>query len=184
MACHPDLVLRSKTSTLALDVSEGTVCRLCNDTAEDAIVSNCKHVFDRECVRQYLEAQQSRGHRPECPVCHIEISIDLEQEAIDLGETPKSARQGILSRLDLNNWRSSSKLEALVEELEKLRRKDSTMKSLVFSQFVSFLDLIAFRLGRAGFNICRLEGGMSPQQRNATIQHFSESQCHSRDSHY
>lgn len=58
------------------------------------------------------------------------------------------------------------------------------------SQFVSFLDLIAFRLQRAGFNvstqlsrlweesdlkICRLEGGMTPQQRDATIQHFSES---------
>ena len=57
------------------------------------------------------------------------------------------------------------------------------------SQFVSFLDLIAFRLQRAGFTvsclprighgahtstqICRLEGGMTPQQRDATIQHFS-----------
>jgi len=53
-----------------------------------------------------------------------------------------------------------------------LRREDSTIKSLVFSQFVSFLDLIAFRLQRAGFNICRLEGGMTPQARDATIQHF------------
>ncbi|TXT13317.1 hypothetical protein VHUM_00684 [Vanrija humicola] len=173
MACHPDLVLRAKKSALAVDVAEGTVCRICNDTAEDAIVSACKHVFDRECIRQYLEVTQLRGHRPECPVCHIEISIDLEQEAMDLGEeTGKRANQGILSRLNVENWRSSSKLEALVEELEKLRRKDCTTKSLVFSQFVSFLDLIAFRLQRAGFNICRLEGGMTPQQRDATIQHF------------
>jgi DNA repair protein RAD16 len=83
MACHPDLVLRSKTSALkALDVNEGNVCRLCQDSvswrgecgragrghvliaqAEDAIVSACKHVFDRECIRQYLEVQQLRGHR-------------------------------------------------------------------------------------------------------------------------
>ncbi|CAK9784888.1 hypothetical protein CC85DRAFT_283856 [Cutaneotrichosporon oleaginosum] len=172
MACHPDLVLRSKTSSLAQSSEEGTVCRLCNDTAEDAIVSACHHVFDRECIRQYLEVQQLRGHSPECPVCHIEISIDLEQEAIEIDDSSKKARQGILSRLDIANWRSSSKLEALVEELEKLRDKDCTVKSLVFSQFVSFLDLIAFRLQRAGFNICRLEGGMTPQQRDATIQHF------------
>ncbi|KGB78124.2 DNA repair protein RAD16 [Cryptococcus deuterogattii R265] len=171
MACHPDLVLRSKNSTLT-DVQEGTVCRICNDTAEDAIMSQCKHVFDRECIKQYLEVKQMRGHKPECPVCHIEISIDLEAEALDLEENTKKARQGILSRLDLGSWRSSSKLEALVEELEKLRHKDCTIKSLVFSQFVSFLDLIAFRLQRAGFNICRLEGGMTPQQRDATIQHF------------
>lgn len=39
--------------------------------------------------------------QPECPVCHIEISIDLEQEAIDLEEGGKQARQGILARLDL-----------------------------------------------------------------------------------
>ncbi|KIR73957.1 DNA repair protein RAD16 [Cryptococcus deuterogattii CA1014] len=172
MACHPDLVLRSKNSTLT-DVQEGTVCRICNDTAEDAIMSQCKHVFDRECIKQYLEVKQMRGHKPECPVCHIEISIDLEAEALDLEENTKKARQGILSRLDLGSWRSSSKLEALVEELEKLRHKDCTIKSLVFSQFVSFLDLIAFRLQRAGFNICRLEGGMTPQQRDATIQHFN-----------
>ncbi|ORX37998.1 SNF2 family N-terminal domain-domain-containing protein [Kockovaella imperatae] len=173
MACHPDLVLKSKTSKLAQDVSEGVVCRICSDQAEDAIVSACKHVFDRECIKQYLEVQQLRGHKPECPVCHIEISIDLEAEAIDLTEGQGAkARQGILSRLNLDNWRSSTKLEALVEELQKLREQDSTIKSLVFSQFVSFLDLCAFRLQRAGFTICRLEGGMTPQQRDATIQHF------------
>ncbi|WWD20072.1 hypothetical protein CI109_104546 [Kwoniella shandongensis] len=172
MACHPDMVLKSKNSILNHGAKEGTVCRICSDTAEDAIVSACKHVFDRECIRQYLEVKQARGHKPECPVCHIEISIDLEAEAIDLEEGGKKARQGILSRLNLDNWRSSSKLEALVEELEKLRNQDCTIKSLVFSQFVSFLDLIAFRLQRAGFNICRLEGGMTPQQRDATIQHF------------
>lgn len=65
-------------------------------------------------------------------MCHIEISIDLEQEAIDLSETnAKRARQGILSRLDVDKWRSSSKLEALLDELEKLRKQDCTIKSLV-----------------------------------------------------
>lgn len=43
-----------------------------------------------------------RGHKPECPVCHIEISIDLEAEALDLEENTKKARQGILSRLNLD----------------------------------------------------------------------------------
>jgi DNA repair protein RAD16 len=56
-----------------------------------------------------------------------------------------------LGRLDVDKWRSSTKIEALVEELSNLRRQDATTKSLVFSQFVNFLDLIAFRLQRAGF---------------------------------
>lgn len=70
-----------------------------------------------------------------------------------MAEVAPNVRQGILGRLNLDNWRSSSKIEALVEELSNLRAKDATTKSLVFSQFVNFLDLIAFRLQRAGFNV-------------------------------
>lgn len=121
------------------------------------------------------------------------MTIDLEAPALDLEENLPSARQGILGRLNLDTWRSSSKIEALVEELSNLRMQDSTTKSLVFSQFVNFLDLIAYRLQKAGFTashlplfivvpelislhqICRLEGSMSPQARDATIKHFSES---------
>jgi DNA repair protein RAD16 len=62
MACHPDLVLRSKTnaSKFIPEDSEGTVCRICNDIAEDAIQSKCRHIFDRECIKQYLETAMER----------------------------------------------------------------------------------------------------------------------------
>ena len=129
--------------------------------------------------------------QPACPVCHLPLTIDLEAPALDLEENAKP-RQGILGRLNLDEWRSSSKIEALLEELDNLRRQDCTTKSIVFSQFVNFLDLIAYRLQKAGFTvsdshratiklhliavqICRLEGTMSPQARDATIKHFSES---------
>ncbi|KAF9480838.1 hypothetical protein BDN70DRAFT_877162 [Pholiota conissans] len=173
MACHPDLVLRSKTnaSKFGAEVDgEATVCRLCNDIAEDAIESKCHHIFDRECIRQYLDA--ALEEQPACPVCHLPLTIDLEAPALELDENIRTVRQGILGRLNLDSWRSSSKIEALVEELTNLRSQDATTKSLVFSQFVNFLDLIAFRLQKAGFNICRLEGTMSPQARDATIKHF------------
>ena len=90
--------------------------------------------------------------QPACPVCHLALSIDLEAPAIEQDEEAASkVRQGILGRLNHDVWRSSSKIEALVEELDGLRRKDSTTKSIVFSQFVNFLDLIAWRLQKAGF---------------------------------
>ncbi|KAJ8595038.1 hypothetical protein M405DRAFT_857612 [Rhizopogon salebrosus TDB-379] len=91
---------------------------------------------------------------------------------VELEANIPSARQGILGRLNLETWRSSSRIMALVEELSNLRLQDHTTKSIVFSQFVNFLDLIAFRLQKAGFSICRLEGTMSPQALDATIQHF------------
>ncbi|KAF9526260.1 SNF2 family N-terminal domain-containing protein [Crepidotus variabilis] len=173
MACHPDLVLRSKTNTNKFvpdDDGEATVCRLCNEIAEDAIQAKCRHIFDRECIKQYLEA--AIVNQPACPVCHLPLTIDLEAPALEMQQETSNVRQGILGRLNLDNWRSSSKIEALVEELSNLRQQDSTTKSLVFSQFVNFLDLIAYRLQKAGFNICRLEGTMSPKARDATIQHF------------
>ncbi|TDL29103.1 hypothetical protein BD410DRAFT_710839 [Rickenella mellea] len=173
MACHPDLVLKSKrnASQFTADEGEATVCRLCNDIAEDAIQSKCRHIFDRECIKQYINTAVEQV--PACPVCHLPLTIDLEGPALELDqEATTTARQGILGRLDVDKWRSSSKIEALVEELTRLRQEDATTKSLVFSQFVNFLDLIAFRLQRAGFTICRLEGTMTPQARDATIQYF------------
>jgi len=58
MACHPDLVIRGKNKTGLFGETEGeaTVCRLCNDIAEDAIQAKCRHIFDRECIKQYLNA--------------------------------------------------------------------------------------------------------------------------------
>ena len=43
-----------------------------------------------------------------------------------------------------------------MEELNNLRKKDATTKSIVFSQFVNFLDLVAFRLQNAGFQVQRM----------------------------
>ncbi|OAX40604.1 hypothetical protein K503DRAFT_687226 [Rhizopogon vinicolor AM-OR11-026] len=174
LACHPDLVLRSKTNGSNFlgpdEAGEVTICRLCSDVAEDAIQAKCHHIFDRECIKQYLSTFAETT--PDCPVCHLALTIDLEAPALELEANVPSARQGILGRLNLETWRSSSKIEALIEELTNLRLQDHTTKSIVFSQFVNFLDLIAFRLQKAGFSICRLEGTMSPQARDATIQHF------------
>jgi len=82
----------------------------------------------------------------------VALTIDLEAPALELDENIRTARQGMLGRLDLGAWRSSTKIEALVEELSNLRLKDATTKSIVFSQFVNFLDLIAYRLQKAGFS--------------------------------
>lgn len=69
MACHPDLVLRSKTnsSQFVPEEGEGTVCRICNDIAEDAIQSKCRHIFDRECIKQYLNTAIEQNVREISP---------------------------------------------------------------------------------------------------------------------
>jgi len=84
--------------------------------------------------------------------------------------------------LDVGDWRSSTKIEAPVEKLGNLRLKDTTTKSIVFSQFVTILITKAgfsasiyslATIATANDQICRLEGTMSPQARDATIKHLS-----------
>jgi hypothetical protein len=105
-------------------------------------VSQCKHVFDRECIRQYLEVQQLRGHRPECPVCHIEISIDLEQEAVEMDAAAgKKARQGILSRLNLD-----------VSPEVPLSKSPSSALARVYGSAANVAELTLCRIGGARAN--------------------------------
>ncbi|GAA5889608.1 hypothetical protein JCM8208_001072 [Rhodotorula glutinis] len=173
MADHPDLVIKSKTAQpiqhAAADLPQEIItCRLCLDEAEDAVKTSCRHIFCRECVRQYLET--AIEFKPECPVCHLPMSIDLDQDAIEVDETN---RQGFLARIDPTKSRTSTKIEALLEELSKTRTEDRTLKTLVFSQFTTMLDLVARRLQLSGFKFARLMGTMTPTARDNTIKHFS-----------
>ncbi|KAI8092310.1 SNF2 family N-terminal domain-containing protein [Gilbertella persicaria] len=171
-ADHPDLVTKKSSDNKQL------VCMLCNDPPEDAIAAACKHVFCRECCVQYYDSFDSNDNyeKPRCPSCYAEFSVDLSQPAIEVegghGLNANYSKSSIVNRINMSTWRSSTKIEALVEELSKLRQEDKTIKSIVFSQFVNFLDLVYWRLSRAGFECIRLDGTMTPDQRNAAINSF------------
>lgn len=45
-----------------------------------------------------------------------------------------------------SRFQSSTKIEALREELDLMRAANPSAKAIVFSQFTSMLDLIGFRL--------------------------------------
>ncbi|EWC46267.1 DNA repair protein RAD16 [Drechslerella stenobrocha 248] len=168
IADHPDLVLKRHSQ----EGSNSLVCCICDEEAEEAIKSKCRHTFCRLCVQKYVDAYAGGGS-PDCPGCHIPLSIDLTQPALE-ADYELVKRGSIINRIDMSNWRSSTKIEALVEELAKLRNKTCTIKSIVFSQFTSMLQLVEWRLRRAGFLTVMLEGSMSPTQRDASIKYFME----------
>ncbi|RKO93595.1 SNF2 family N-terminal domain-containing protein, partial [Blyttiomyces helicus] len=170
-ANHPDLVT-TKMQLDAKNAKHTLVCGICNEEAEDAIAAKCKHVFCREDVRQYVLSAPD-GQNPNCPVCFKPLTIDLSQEEMtDKDGGSNEVKTSIVNYIDLSKWRSSTKIESLVEELTTLQHTDHTAKSLVFSQFVSFLDLVQWRLSRAGFSVVKLDGRMSPQQRDTVIKSF------------
>ncbi|CAI5466108.1 unnamed protein product [Closterium sp. Yama58-4] len=83
------------------------------------------------------------------------------------------ARGSILSRLDLSRFQSSTKIEALREELDMMVARDPGAKALVFSQFTSMLDLIAYRLHQVGVRCVKLDGSMTMDARDRIISTFT-----------
>ncbi|KAF9178576.1 DNA repair protein rad16 [Haplosporangium sp. Z 11] len=179
MVDHPDMVLK-KVKPGQVGLPETLVCSICQEEAEDPIVSKCHHLFCREDAEQYITSSSIEA--PECPVCHIPLSIDLSQPTYALGENDDDenirhrtfARTSIVNRINMDTWRSSTKIEALVEQLYNLQREDRSTKSICFSQYVTFLDLIKWRLEKAGFKCVKLDGHMTPYQRDASIRKFSD----------
>lgn len=55
-------------------------------------------------------------------------------------------KSSILNRMKLAGFQSSTKIEALREELALMLARDPSAKALVFSQFTSMLDLVYYRL--------------------------------------
>ena len=48
-------------------------CNICLDTARDAVVSQCGHLFCWPCLHRWLE---TRPDRQECPVCKSHVTKD------------------------------------------------------------------------------------------------------------
>ena len=156
VANHPDLLLKKH----AAEGQNVLVCNICDEVAEEAIRSQCKHDFCRVCVKNYFQSVEETGGTPDCPRCHIPLSIDFDQPEIEQDEE-NVKKSSIVNRIKMENWTSSTKIEMLVYDLYKLRSKKQTLKSIVFSQFTSMLQLIEWRLRRAGFNTVMLDGSMS-----------------------
>lgn len=163
VADHPDLILKKN----AEGGQNVLVCCICDEPAEDTVRSRCKHDFCRACVGSYVHSTDE----PDCPRCHIPLSIDLEQPEIEQDETLVK-KSSIINRIKMENWTSSSKIELLVHELHKLRSDNASHKSIIFSQFTTMLQLIEWRLRRAGITTVMLDGSMTPAQRQASIDHF------------
>jgi DNA repair protein RAD16 len=167
VANHPDLLLKKH----AAQGQNVLVCNICDEVAEEAIRSKCKHDFCRACVKNYVQSVEENDGEADCPRCHIPLSIDFDQPDIEQDEDVVK-KSSIINRIDMKNWTSSTKIEMLIYDLWKLRSKKQTLKSIVFSQFTSMLQLIEWRLRRAGFNTVMLDGSMTPIQRQKSIEHF------------
>ncbi|KAL8703290.1 MAG: hypothetical protein Q9201_003531 [Fulgogasparrea decipioides] len=166
VANHPDLILKKH----AEGGQNVLVCCICDETAEEPIRSRCHHEFCRKCAKDYVRSFEQDAS-PDCPRCHIPLAIDFDQPDIEQDEDHVK-KNSIINRIKMEDWTSSTKIEMLVYDLYKLRSSKQTQKSIVFSQFTSMLQLVEWRLRRAGFQTVMLDGSMSPAQRQKSIEYF------------
>ncbi|KAG6355977.1 hypothetical protein INS49_015362 [Diaporthe citri] len=69
-------------------------------------------------------------------------------------------------------WISSAKIDAIMDILEQIRPKKE--KTLVFSLWTSFLDLVEIPVERARIKFTRYDGSMTPGAREAAVKSFME----------
>lgn len=130
---HPYLVIHSESqsttqtySATHADTGEVDICDLCKEPVEDVRQAQCGHVFCKECIDNYVytvtTASNSNGAgrsggKVKCPECDQALTISLEP-------TNKSAyvqkikKKSILNKVDLANFQSSTKMEALMEVMD------------------------------------------------------------------
>jgi DNA repair protein RAD16 len=201
---HPYLVVYSKKDMKArasngATIANGTVdCGICHETPTDRVLSSCcEEGFCRSCVQDYMAVARDEGSSIPCPGCRAPFSIDLNQVSSEdplatptkqapsepmpsLKEMSNVATGSILRRINLAEFATSTKIEALVEELVRMRDTSPGSKAIVFSQFVNMLDLIRWRLHsdpclrEMGLGAKALHGGMDVKARDASLKNFRE----------
>ncbi|XP_066266289.1 helicase-like transcription factor [Branchiostoma lanceolatum] len=186
LCCHPSLVaqalqsltdavgsgtsgeLREKlVSVLTAVLSSGgdEECCVCLDSLRLPVITHCAHVFCRECICNVIRNERPNAH---CPLCRGDIAAE------QLVEVPPEEEGGQEEEEQGGDWQSSSKVDAVLQCLRKVRKEDPTVKSLVVSQFTSFLNIVEFPLRSAGFEFVRLDGSMTQQKRTDAIAQFHQ----------
>ncbi|KAF5623848.1 DNA repair RAD5 [Fusarium sp. NRRL 52700] len=152
-------------------------CPLCfEEPMNDQTVTGCWHSACKKCLLDYINHQIGKGEVPRCFSCREPINKRDLFEVIRHDDDPDmmmSRKPKIsLQRVGVNA--SSAKVVALLSELRNLRREHPKMKSVVFSQFTSFLSLIEPALTRANIRFLRLDGSMAQKARAAVLDEFTE----------
>lgn len=136
-------------------------CPICLESADDPILTPCAHRMCRECL---LSSWQSSS----CGLCPICRTILKKTELI-------SCLTDSIFRVDVvKNWKESSKVSELLKCLEKIQRSGSGEKSIVFSQWTSFLDLLEIPLRRKGIEFLRFDGKLAQKAREKVLKEFNE----------
>ncbi|KAJ3934005.1 MAG: SNF2 family N-terminal domain-containing protein [Lentinula lateritia] len=165
-----DLTPESKQrlqARLSQAIEECEECPICFSVPVEAEIkiTSCAHVFCFPCIKEAITRDSK------CPMDRRALSLkDLHDPLPPMDMTQPSFRsQGDEIEEGIRNA-PSAKIEQLVQLLKLTPNGE---KSIVFSQFTSFLDKIAEAFEERGITYVRFDGQMSAKRRADAIARFS-----------
>ncbi|CAL8273482.1 unnamed protein product [Merluccius merluccius] len=183
--CHPDLLAKitsdlTGVATTPAELRQRLVeklravlasgsdeeCSVCLESVRLPVITHCAHVYCRPCIAQVVASEREMAR---CPLCRSDLTIS------QLVEVPPEELEGEEDGARCERWRTSSKVEALLGNLLRLRSEDHSIKCLVVSQFTRFLSILETPLREQGFSFVRLDGTLSQKRRAQVIQDFQSS---------
>lgn len=158
-------------------------CPLCfEEPMNQQSVTGCWHSACKQCLLDYIEHQRDKGEVPRCFNCREPInSRDVfevirhgadydDDDSNSLYAPPEPPPRVSLRRVGSDK---SAKIAGLVKHLKAVRKENLSMKTVVFSQFTSFLDLIEPALTRDRIPYLRFDGSVSQKSRAAILEDFN-----------
>ncbi|EOA87305.1 DNA helicase rad5 [Exserohilum turcicum] len=166
-------------------------CPICSEEPMiEQAVTGCWHSACKECLLNYIAHQRDKNEIPRCFNCrepinardvfevvrHDHVAEDESDHAFRptdaLQSTSTQAPRISLCRIGLTG---SAKTQALLGHLKKMRKEEKNAKTVVFSQFTSFLDLIEPALTRDHIPFLRFDGSISQKARAQILAEFNSS---------
>ncbi|KAK5166897.1 uncharacterized protein LTR77_007626 [Saxophila tyrrhenica] len=139
---------------LQIQIESQEDCAICLETLHNPLITTCGHAFGQECISKVIETQRK------CPMCRAELDDTCLVPPQNDGDEKAD------DQMDLTQ--SSSKLEAMMEITTATNTEGD--KTIIFSQWTRFLDIVQSRLDREGYKYCRIDGTMKAQEREAALQ--------------
>ena len=165
-----------------IQADNGAECPLCMaEPMDDQAVTGCWHSACKQCLVDYINHQRDKGELPRCFNCREPLNIrDIFEVVKDDNTPPASPRLSAggspapkISLRRAGSHTTSAKVSALLSHLTRQSKEEPNVKSVVFSQFTSFLDLLEPELNRARIPFLRFDGTMAQKQRAAVLNTFS-----------
>ncbi|KAH8688588.1 SNF2 family N-terminal domain-containing protein, partial [Talaromyces proteolyticus] len=173
-------------------------CPICSEEPLiEPAVTGCWHSACKKCLENYIRHQTDKGELPRCFSCRAPVTrqdifevirhhspnstpdenhIVSSTPPISSEPTPKISLRRIYPLSP--SAHTSAKIHALITHLLKLPRNT---KSVVFSQFTSFLDLIGPQLSKAGISFLRLDGSMPQKARAEVLRQFNRTEIYEEE---